>query len=108
MRSLLMSHRAQEMKDVIEGMWSSLGYEDIDELSFDEFRVVVRNYGFSGDARRLFKTLDQFHERRLRLKDLAFLDGWELPPAPGEEIDEGRGPVGHCTLGGEIVETLQP
>lgn len=30
-------HRAQEMKDVIEGMWASLGYEDIDELNFEEF-----------------------------------------------------------------------
>lgn len=48
------------------------------ELNYKEFHGACRSFGYSGDMRALFTALDQQGERKLQMKDVAFLDDWEL------------------------------
>lgn len=49
------------------------------ELTYTEFRFAVRNYGFAGDLPVLFENLDQGRSQRLEFREVAFLDGWQVP-----------------------------
>merc|ERR1712079_590207 len=48
------------------------------QLTYKEFRGACRNYGFSGDLRVLFQCLDQMGESTIMLKEVTFLDDWEM------------------------------
>lgn len=71
-------------------------------LSFHEFKLACRDYGFPGDCRRLFKSLDQQGEGMLQMHEMFFLDSWQIedqkgPPAISEsgsktsELDKKHG-----------------
>lgn len=55
------------------------------DLSYKEFRLTLREFGFPGDANLLFDNLDQQGERRLGHKDVIFLDSWDLAEGPRED-----------------------
>jgi len=57
------------------------------ELTYKEFRLAMREYGFSGDAALLFESLDASGERRLQHKDVTFLDSWDLGGKDGSFSD---------------------
>lgn len=47
-------------------------------LSFREFKVAFRDYGWPGDCRQLFKSLDQQGEGMLAMHEVFFLDSWQV------------------------------
>jgi len=47
-------------------------------LSFQEFRAACRVYGYDGSARTLFSALDVDQQGTLTLKEISFLDDWEI------------------------------
>lgn len=49
------------------------------EVAFQEFRYGLRCYGFRGDVKSLFTSLDTGGKGRLQIHDIDFLDGWALP-----------------------------
>lgn len=56
-------------------------------ISYTEFRKACRQYGFEGQVRSLFVTLDVDENKELYLNDVAFLEAWDFPeshPSPGE------------------------
>jgi len=57
------------------------------ELTIQEFRLAIIQYGYTGPEILLFKSLDANSQGRLSLPEVVFLDDWELPPA--EEDDGG-------------------
>mmetsp|Transcript_23897 Transcript_23897/g.60347 ORF Transcript_23897/g.60347 Transcript_23897/m.60347 type:complete len:261 (+) Transcript_23897:165-947(+) len=68
------------------GVKSAFRVLDMDssgELTYWEFRGACRNYGFQGDTKALFESLDIGGERLLHVKEVAFLDDWEDIPEVG-------------------------
>lgn len=63
-------------------------------LSFEEFRGACRIYGYTGNFRRLFDSCDINQEGSLSLKEVAFLDEWEVAQDKEEqappECSDGR------------------
>eukprot|EP00927_Polykrikos_kofoidii_P027328 TRINITY_DN24084_c0_g1_i1.p1 TRINITY_DN24084_c0_g1~~TRINITY_DN24084_c0_g1_i1.p1 ORF type:complete len:719 (+),score=107.52 TRINITY_DN24084_c0_g1_i1:103-2259(+) len=57
------------------------------ELNFREFRAACRNFGWKGNVRKLFFSFDQQGEGLLQMKEVAFLDDWEIPLDPNETED---------------------
>ncbi|CAE7031577.1 unnamed protein product [Symbiodinium natans] len=59
-------------------------------LSFQEFRAACRVYGYDGSARTLFSALDVDQQGTLTLKEISFLDDWEIEAADDELNDARR------------------
>eukprot|EP00930_Biecheleria_cincta_P039028 TRINITY_DN26838_c0_g1_i2.p1 TRINITY_DN26838_c0_g1~~TRINITY_DN26838_c0_g1_i2.p1 ORF type:complete len:745 (+),score=153.19 TRINITY_DN26838_c0_g1_i2:148-2382(+) len=60
---------------------SAFGVFDEDgsnSLTFEEFRGSCRIYGYIGNYRRLFNSIDIDQQGSLSLKEVAFLDEWEV------------------------------
>lgn len=51
------------------------------DLSFREFRAAVRQFGFLGDVRTLFTSLDVGGEGSIDSKEVEFLDSWDIHEA---------------------------
>lgn len=71
------------------------------ELNYREFRGACRNFGFSGDLRALFDSFDTGGEGTLLMKEVAFLDDWEVvghtPGQCAQAKEEGAALVGQCS-----------
>jgi hypothetical protein len=63
----------------VRSAFKVLDSDGSDELTYREFRAAVRSFGFQGDIRTIFDALDQQGEKLLQLKEIAFLDDWEIP-----------------------------
>jgi len=66
--------------------FKALDSDESGTLSFNEFRSVVRLHGYLGDLKMLFSTLDQGFDKTLQLKEMNFLDYWEVP---SDELQDG-------------------
>jgi len=76
------------------GVRSAFKVLDVDksnELTYSEFRKACRNYGFPGDIKALFDSLDQHGEEKLQLKEVSFLDDWDVREE-GEDEEGGEDP----------------
>mmetsp|Transcript_48037 Transcript_48037/g.114152 ORF Transcript_48037/g.114152 Transcript_48037/m.114152 type:complete len:787 (-) Transcript_48037:155-2515(-) len=62
----------------IRNAFKVLDSDGSNELNFREFRAAVRDYGFDGDVKCLFQSLDQEYQGSLRFNEMAFLDDWEV------------------------------
>lgn len=56
------------------------------DFSLREWQKTLASYGFQGDSRHLFTTLDMDDEGMVSLDEVAFLDEWESTQEP--EMDE--------------------
>lgn len=57
-------------------------------LSFQEFRAACRVYGYDGSPRSLFSALDVDQQGTLTLKEVVFLDDWEIDAE--DEFEDGH------------------
>jgi len=57
-------------------------------LSFQEFRAACRVYGYDGSPRSLFSALDVDQQGTLALKEVVFLDDWEIDAE--DEFEDGH------------------
>jgi len=62
----------------VRSAFQVLDHDSSNEVPYTEFRRAVRNYGFTGDIRRLFLDLDYEGHGYLRSQDICFLDAWDL------------------------------
>ncbi|CAE7591088.1 unnamed protein product, partial [Symbiodinium pilosum] len=82
-------------------------------LSFHEFRAACRVYGYDGSARTLFSALDVDQQGTLTLKEISFLDDWEIQAAEndlGESHRAGFGPsskAGHGSGVHSLISNLK-
>eukprot|EP00929_Paragymnodinium_shiwhaense_P047600 TRINITY_DN24136_c0_g2_i1.p1 TRINITY_DN24136_c0_g2~~TRINITY_DN24136_c0_g2_i1.p1 ORF type:complete len:804 (+),score=204.67 TRINITY_DN24136_c0_g2_i1:185-2596(+) len=63
------------------GVRSAFQVLDLDKsrsLSWKEFNNACRMYGFNGNRRQVFSSLDQQSEEKLNFKEVAFLDDWDM------------------------------
>lgn len=89
----------QWVENEFGGVKSAFVVLDLDasgDLTYHEFRGICRNYGFHGDTKTLFESLD-VHQGTLNMKEVAFLDDWEDIPtsgaAGGGSKDTGLDPI---------------
>lgn len=86
----------QWAEDEFGGVRSAFKVLDRDasgELTYREFRGACRNYGFAGDTKSLFHSLDTGGEGRIQLREVSFLDAWEVPTV-GTTLDVPKLPPG--------------
>eukprot|EP00927_Polykrikos_kofoidii_P060327 TRINITY_DN55330_c0_g1_i1.p1 TRINITY_DN55330_c0_g1~~TRINITY_DN55330_c0_g1_i1.p1 ORF type:complete len:762 (+),score=124.40 TRINITY_DN55330_c0_g1_i1:204-2489(+) len=79
--------------DEFGGVRSAFKVLDADasnELTYFEFRKACLMYGFHGDLKTLFDSLDQNCEGKLHFKELMFLDDWDSDTPVNAGFDEGR------------------
>jgi len=48
-------------------------------MSYREFRLACRSFGFTRDVKRVFDSLDQNSEGSISFKEAVFLDDWDMP-----------------------------
>lgn len=72
----------------VRAAFKTIDTDGSNELTYKEFRLALREYGFPGDAAKLFASLDQSNEKRLQYKEIQFLDSWDLPSECGTTADE--------------------
>lgn len=75
----------------VRNAFEAMDSDRSNELSFVEFRRALRNFGFPGGLPRvssLFNCLDMQGEKLLQVKEIDFLDDWELPHEARSSIME--------------------
>lgn len=80
---------AEEEFGGVRSAFRVLDSDKSNNLTYREFRGAVRNYGFTGDIRLLFESLDQDGESRLDYKEVVFLDDWEITEGASAEAKQG-------------------
>jgi len=83
----------------VKSAFRVLDMDNSGELTYREFRGACRNYGFQGDTKALFESLDIGGERLLHVKEVAFLDDWEDIP----EAAAGGGAASRAGDGPELA-----
>lgn len=62
----------------VKSAFSVFDEDGSNSLTFEEFRGACRIYGYTGHYRKLFDSCDINQEGTLSLKEVAFLDEWEV------------------------------
>lgn len=80
--------------DEFGGVRSAFSIFDADgsnEINFREFRQVCKEYGYQGDCKDLFDSLDTDHQKLLSLNEVVFLDDWDIEGNGGDsQIEVGQ------------------
>eukprot|EP00747_Dinoflagellata_sp_TGD_P168505 gnl/TRDRNA2_/TRDRNA2_195024_c0_seq1.p1 gnl/TRDRNA2_/TRDRNA2_195024_c0~~gnl/TRDRNA2_/TRDRNA2_195024_c0_seq1.p1 ORF type:complete len:840 (+),score=161.68 gnl/TRDRNA2_/TRDRNA2_195024_c0_seq1:101-2521(+) len=61
----------------VRSAFKALDTDCSNELTYREFRAACHNFGFEGDLRTLFESLDQDGQMMLNYKEVIFLDDWD-------------------------------
>ncbi|CAE8686798.1 unnamed protein product, partial [Polarella glacialis] len=73
----------------VKSLFSVFDNDGSNSITFQEWRGNCRVYGFAGSAKRLFLALDVGGEGTLSLKEVDFLDAWDVP----DELEEPPSPL---------------
>ena len=79
----------------VRAAFSVLDEDNSGDFNAREFIKMLRYYGFQGDCRALFLTLDCDHQNSVGLSDIAFLDMWESAESLTsslQEVTDKQGP----------------
>ncbi|CAJ1332424.1 unnamed protein product, partial [Effrenium voratum] len=72
----------------VRAAFTVLDEDNSGDFTLREFIKMLRFYGFQGDCRAVYLTLDCEGQGKVSMNDLAFLDAWELQSHPIEEEPE--------------------
>eukprot|EP00440_Ansanella_granifera_P009314 gb/GFBE01010094.1/.p1 GENE.gb/GFBE01010094.1/~~gb/GFBE01010094.1/.p1 ORF type:complete len:812 (+),score=190.40 gb/GFBE01010094.1/:1-2436(+) len=76
-------------------------------LSFTEFKSACKSYGFPGDCKQLFKSLDQQGEGSLAMHEVYFLDNWQIDDPTAWWDQEGTAQKSRRLAGAEGDRMLE-
>lgn len=62
----------------VRSAFASFDSDGSNEVNFLEFRQVCKEFGYKGNSKRLFDSLDCDGEKLLSLNEVVFLDDWDL------------------------------
>jgi len=80
------------------GVFGADGSDSASSVSSREFSRACRFYGYRGNAMALFKALDVERDGSLTIKEVAFLDAWEIDDGQDEVVEEAK--RSHPSAGG--------
>eukprot|EP00931_Biecheleriopsis_adriatica_P074214 TRINITY_DN48327_c0_g1_i1.p1 TRINITY_DN48327_c0_g1~~TRINITY_DN48327_c0_g1_i1.p1 ORF type:complete len:843 (+),score=213.13 TRINITY_DN48327_c0_g1_i1:100-2628(+) len=72
----------------VKSLFQCFDADGSNSLTFQEFRAACRVYGYDGSTRILFSALDVDQEGTLSMKEVSFLDDWDLEDSDDEEEEE--------------------
>jgi len=88
----------------VKSLFSVFDNDGSNSITFQEWRGNCRVYGFAGSAKRLFLALDVGGEGTLSLKEVDFLDAWDVP----DELEEPPSPLSPRTSLVSVREGAPP
>eukprot|EP00746_Dinoflagellata_sp_MGD_P012314 gnl/MRDRNA2_/MRDRNA2_126214_c0_seq1.p1 gnl/MRDRNA2_/MRDRNA2_126214_c0~~gnl/MRDRNA2_/MRDRNA2_126214_c0_seq1.p1 ORF type:complete len:756 (-),score=177.25 gnl/MRDRNA2_/MRDRNA2_126214_c0_seq1:24-2291(-) len=71
----------------VRSAFSMFDADGSNEVNFKEFRQVCKEFGYDGDAKHLFDSLDADRQKLLSLNEVVFLDEWDIE-GNGGDVDD--------------------